>query len=313
MSPNPTLTAVICSYSLERWGDLARAVESLNQQSRQPDEVLVIVDHNDELLDRARKRFVDARVLPNVAQRGLSGARNTAVDTATSQVIAFLDDDAAADQRWAEELLLGYSKPVVLGVGGASVPRWDGGRPRWFPPEFDWVVGCSYRGMPDVDSAVRNLIGSNMSFRTDLLRRLGGFSPNLGRVGNRPDGCEETELCIRALLDRPDGVLLYRPTARVSHHVPRARSTRRYFVARCFAEGRSKALVLKHVGARMALKTERRYAARVLPRAVLSAVRAAFVNRAAADFERAAAIVLGFGLTSAGFLIGALVPAGTAD
>ena len=313
MIPAPTLTAAICSYSLSRWDDLVLAVESLGQQSRIPDELLIIVDHNDELLARARERFADARVLPNEEQRGLSGARNTAVNAATGEVIAFLDDDAAANRDWAQELLLGYSSPEVLGVGGSSIPRWDGNRPSWFPQEFDWVVGCSYRGMPEVDSAVRNLIGSNMSFRTDLLRQLGGFRSDLGRVGTRPSGCEETELCIRALLDRPDGRLIYRPAASVNHHVPRARATRRYFGARCFAEGRSKALVRRHVGAGMALKTERAYALRVLPRAMLTAVRAAAVNRSVAGIERATAILLGFCLTSAGYVMGTLLSAATAD
>ena len=79
-------------------------------------------------------------------QRGISGARNSGIAAARGAIIAFLDDDAIAAPDWLEQLLAGYSSPNVLGVGGAIEPQWQGGRPRWFPPEFDWVVGCTYLG-----------------------------------------------------------------------------------------------------------------------------------------------------------------------
>ena len=84
-------------------------------------------------------------------------------------------------------------------------PRWPERRPRWLPPEFDWVVGCSYRGLPETVSVVRNPIGASMSLRTSLALEAGGFDDAVGRVGTSPRGCEETELAIR-LTASPPGV-----------------------------------------------------------------------------------------------------------
>ena len=48
-------------------------------------------------------------------------------------------------------------------MGGRVDPDWEGGaRPRWFPAEFGWVVGCSYTGQPErlgtvLDRAARAL------------------------------------------------------------------------------------------------------------------------------------------------------------
>ena len=43
--------------------------------------------------------------------------------------------------------------PTVLGVGGAAIPAWETAAPAWWPNEFGWVVGCSYRGQPTHDVA----------------------------------------------------------------------------------------------------------------------------------------------------------------
>src|SRR6185436_17368622 len=104
-------------------------------------------------------------VVENREHRGLRGARNSGVNAATSSIVAFLDDDAEASEQWLEFLAEPYTDPDVAGVGGLTEPIWDGGRPRWFPDEFEWVVGGAYRGMPVTRRELRNLWGGNMSFR----------------------------------------------------------------------------------------------------------------------------------------------------
>ena len=90
-----------------------------------------------------------------------------------------------------------YDDPQVVATGGGIYPVWPADSPRWMPPEFYWVVGCSYRGLPDTTSVVRNPIGANMSMRTAEALAIGGFDCVIGRVGTKPRGCEETELAIR--------------------------------------------------------------------------------------------------------------------
>jgi GT2 family glycosyltransferase len=273
-------------------------------QTVQPAEVIVVIDHNARLLAAARETFAGARVVENSQRRGLSGARNTGVELARGDVLAFLDDDARAAPDWLETLLGGYTDDGVIGVGGAIWPQWAETRPAWFPCEFDWVVGCSYRGLPSTTAPVRNLIGANMSLRSRVFAGVGGFSSEIGRVEKLPAGCEETELCIRARQQWPAAVILYDPAAQVSHQVPAERASWRYFMARCFSEGRSKAVVARLVGAQAGLESERTYVRRTLPAGIARGLRGLFGRGDRAGALRAAAIAAGALLTLAGYIMG---------
>ncbi|MFI9802141.1 glycosyltransferase family 2 protein [Streptomyces sp. NPDC052302] len=300
MNTAPSLSVVVCAYTLDRWDDLRAALASLESQRRPPDEIVLVIDHCPALHRRATERLTTARVVANRERRGLSGARNTGVRTAVSDVVAFLDDDAVAEPSWTERLLSRYDDPRVAGVGGLVVPWWQSGRPAWFPPEFDWVVGCSYRGLPQEAAPVRNFIGANMSFRRERLLAAGGFRTDLGRVGTRPLGCEETELCLRITARDPGAVLLYDPTAAVRHKVPARRASWSYYRSRCYAEGLSKAVVARHSAGVTALSSERAYLRSTIPRAVRQALRPG----RPAPARTVAALSLGVGATAAGYAVG---------
>ena len=299
----PTVSVVICAYTQRRWDDLVGAVESVQSQTHPPCELFIVIDHEPTLLGRARLAFPFAKVIANVENQGLSGARNTGVLATNADVIAFLDDDAVADPRWLEHLVAAYADPLVVGVGGTVTPAWDGERPAWFPVEFDWVVGCSYRGQPEKRSVVRNLIGCNMSFRRGVFTEIGGFNHQLGRIGTEPTGCEETELCIRAGQYFPDGKVILEPDAKVVHRVTVERATWRYFRQRCLAEGRSKALLSDLVGSGAGLSSERRYMTRVLTTGVVRGLRS---KGSSNGRGQAMAIVCGFVFATVGYLGGRL-------
>lgn len=293
-----TVSVVICCYTEDRWDDLVAAVESIRGQTLPALETIVVVDHNPDLLLRARSAFPAGVVVPNKEKRGLSGARNTGVALAGGDVIAFLDDDAAASANWLETMLAAYRDPRVVGVGTTVAAHWPASRPHWFPPEFDWVVGCSYQGLPTSTAAVRNPIGAAMSFRRSVFDLVGRFSSGLGRVGTLPLGCEETEFCIRVRQALPEGMIVFEPSAAVQHRVTVSRTTTRYFVRRCFAEGVSKAAVGGRVGNDDALSAEREYVRRALPRAVLRGL------RTPGGRAQAGAVVVGLSATTLGFLCG---------
>ena len=297
----PSLSVVVCAYTLDRWDDLNKAIDSLHAQSHRPMEIIVVIDHCVDLAARARRELRGVRVIENDERRGLSGARNTGVRAAGGDIVAFLDDDAAAEPNWARELLTPYANTATLGVGGRVEPVWERGRPSWFPREFDWVVGCSYRGMPQRARTIRNFIGANMSFRRAVLDQLGGFRHDLGRVGTRPLGGEETELCIRAAHSQPGGRMLYAPDAVVRHRVPGARGTWSYFKARCYAEGLSKAAVREYSGADAALASERGYLGCTIPAALLSPLRR---GARRTGWATVAALLVGVGWTIAGYCAG---------
>ena len=94
-------------------------------------------------------------VLENKYDGHLGSARNTAAEFASGEVLAFLDDDAAAAADWLERLLAPYDDERVGAVGGTPLPVFEVRRPRWFPHEFDWVFGCAYRGLPVTRATTR--------------------------------------------------------------------------------------------------------------------------------------------------------------
>jgi GT2 family glycosyltransferase len=301
----PSISVIICTYAEARLGQLAAALQSVQDQRIPALETIVVVDHNLSLLQQVRGQWPGVVAIANHEARGLSGARNCGVVAARGEVVAFLDDDAVAAPMWLAYLRACYRDPLVAGAGGSIQPLWEEGRPAWFPREFDWVVGCTYRGMPTAPAPVRNLIGANMSFRRSLCLGAGGFRSVLGRVGASAAGCEETELCIRIGAERR-WALRYEPRSIVYHQVPVERARWRYFTRRCFAEGRSKALVAAAVGTFDGLASERAYTAKVLPRACLQGLADALLQFDASGLARSSAIIGGLGYTMAGYLSGRL-------
>jgi GT2 family glycosyltransferase len=299
------VSVVLCTYTEQRWEDLVAAVHSVRRQGLPDCEVVIVVDHNTRLEARVRREFDGIAAVANHGARGLSDARNAGIAASRGRVVAFLDDDCVATPGWLARLLALFAAPDVVAGGGAVVPRWGAPRPRWFPEEFGWVVGCSYRGLPEATTALRNLIGANMAFRRDVLDAVGGFRDGLGRVGSAPLGCEETELCLRIQARLPGVRIVYDPAAVVEHHVPAERARWRYFAARCWAEGRSKAIVARLAGRRRGLGAERHHVLHALPAGVLAGLREAAGGDPAGAW-RAAAIIAGLAITTSGYVRGAV-------
>jgi glycosyltransferase involved in cell wall biosynthesis len=277
-------------------------VASIAAQTVRALETIVVVDHNPALAARTRARWPELLVAENLDEPGVSAARNAGIECASGAVVAFIDDDAIAAPDWVESMLRVYRDQTVMAVGGAIEPLWQLGQPGWFPDEFGWVVGCGYTGLPESPTEVRNVIGTNMSFRRELFAGIGGFDSGIGQVGARSGRrCDETELCVRAGQRWPDRKIVHDPRVRVAHRVPETRSRLRYFVSRCYWEGKSKALISERVGQRAALSSELRYATRILPAGVVHGLRDAILGDRS-GLGRAAAIVTGLTATSAGFL-----------
>ncbi len=297
------ISVVICAYTEARWADLLMAVDLVRCQNAPPREIIIVVDHNPALLARVREQSADAIVIENQEPRGLSGARNSGIAIAQGALIAFLDDDAIAEPNWVDKLADCCQNPRVLGAGTLIEPLWETGRPAWFPEEFYWVVGCTYRGLPHTQAPVRNLSGGSMCLRREVFEAVGGFRTGIGRISTRPLGCEETELCIRAGQHWPQKFFLYEPQIRVQHRIPASRARWAYFRARCYAEGQSKALVTRLVGRGAGLASERIYTLKTLPQGVVRGLADALFRHDGMGLARAGAIVAGLAFTTAGYCL----------
>jgi glycosyltransferase involved in cell wall biosynthesis len=296
-----SIATVICTSSDERKELLHACLESVLAGTRLPEEIFVVVDQNPLLGAELAKSLPASVTLLRTEQPGLSEARTVGLRAATSDLVAFVDDDATVERDWLASLVQPLeTTDRVLGVGGAIVPRWESDGP-WLPEELLWLVGCTYRGHRRDPGPIRNPIGANMAFRRQELVGIGGFDPQFGKRENLY--CDETELSLR--LERAHGPrrIRYAPTARAYHFIPSGRLSLRALFVRCILEGLSKGRLHRLYGL-SSLTSERGYARGLLgeamPRLMLSALR----DRNVRALKGAGAIVVALVLTGGAFIVG---------
>ena len=233
------VSVVICTYSFDMLDAFREAVDSILNQTYEDVEIVIIVDGNQSLYDRIVDTYQSLTVHLNEENVGLSESRNRGVELATGDVIAFLDDDAVADERWVEALVSVYKKRDVVAVGGKMVGQWVAGKPVFLPEEFYWLVGVTHRGFAEPGQEVRNTFGSNISFRREVFEEIGTFDPELGRRGSLNMQSEETIFCVRMRKQFGHGVV-YNPDAIVAHKIFDYRTEPRWMLERAFWQGYSK-------------------------------------------------------------------------
>jgi glycosyltransferase involved in cell wall biosynthesis len=306
MSERMSVAVVVCAASHEREDVLRACVRSILEGSRVPNEILVVVDQNPALEASVASWLPAAVRLLRSESRGISSSRNAGLRASSSDVVAFVDDDAVVDSDWLLRLMQPFeASDEVLGAGGAVVPQWGGGR-RWLPDELLWVVGCTYLGHRDDAGPIRNPIGCNMAFRRRELTAAGSFSREFGKHGDSLNTCDETEVGLRLERVYGPGRIRFLPAARVRHFIPVTRIGWKTLVLRCASEGLSKAR-LRHVHGEMALDAERDYARGLVTRAVPRLVVRGIVRRDRQSVLGAAAILVSLVVTAGAYAGGRVV------
>jgi glycosyltransferase involved in cell wall biosynthesis len=271
-----SISVVVAAYSTERWSLLQECMASVLDQTLPPNEVVLCIDNNEELLARAQTEWRDHTavvVMPNpdvdhvadaVAHErahgsrrrfGAGSARNAGIAKTTGDIVAIIDDDARAERDWLEQLVSAYRDDKVVAVGGPPRPRYETRRPDWFPRSFDWVFGCEYRGVPTRVAPYRRLIGANMSMRRRAFDQVGGF---------QSIDFDDLDMCTRLVHAYGPDTVQWNPQARVQHYVPAARVSWDYFWRRCFFVNVEKVRAFKDMQEAASLTAELRFAGRTL-------------------------------------------------
>jgi len=231
----PLITVAICTYN--RYSLLRKLIATLADQTllRSSFEVL-IVDNTDNEADR--KAFADeVHGWPGLqvvysSPPGLSQARNVALEQCGTEYIVFIDDDALPRPEWLSSLLDVFKKSGASVVAGPIEPIWPIPQPDWLPSKYIACLAILDHGTIDRElSEYEFAYGTNMAFRVDALREIGGFKVGLGRIGSRTlisDEEIEVQLALRARGHKS----FYAAAARVSHLVHENRISRNYFRAR---------------------------------------------------------------------------------
>jgi GT2 family glycosyltransferase len=251
----PLLSIVTTSYTMNRLKDVYELLDSIETQTYRKTETIVVIERTTDLFDHV-KRYTSEKAIPqtkvvfNKGEHGLSAARNLGIKEASGEIIAFVDDDALLYPDWADEIVKTYGDSSVIGATGPSFPKWETEALAWVPEEFYWIIGGSIFNARAEVHEVRNVSGTNMSFRREAFERSGLFLTSLGAqeggggLGKQKFAGEETEFSIR--VRRKTGMrILYNPRIKVWHKVYRYRVSARFVARRAYSEGYTKAMLNK--------------------------------------------------------------------
>lgn len=223
--PKPSISVVICTRNRRK--ALKRCVDSIVNQSYQPQEIIIVDDASGRKTKEAVSEIVNnckipTKLIVNEKRMGLAASRNRGIKAAKYDIIAFLDDDCTADKNWLKELSKHYKHELVAGVGGPVIELGRKVRTKAKPRKYMYIsrsgnvvnntrVG-SAEELEKFDVKIVNFFqGGNMSYRRAVLFRLHGFDENFKGNGYR----EETDLGIRS---NRMGVQIFNPNAYTFHY-----------------------------------------------------------------------------------------------
>ncbi len=207
----PRISVVVCTYNGER--TIRDCLEGLACLEYSNHEVIVVNDGSTDNTAAIVQEY--SFRLINTENRGLSSARNTGMEAATGEIIAYTDDDARPDAHWLAYLAATFVNKKYAAVGGPNIA----------PPEDGLIADCinNAPGGPVhillSDSEAEHVPGCNLAVRRAELREIGGFDP-IYRVAG-----DDVDVCWR--LRERGWKLGFSPAAMVWHH--RRNSIRAYW------------------------------------------------------------------------------------
>jgi hypothetical protein len=124
-TPRTSLTISVNIITRNRAAQLGRVLQSLVEQERAPDQVVVVDNASTDGTAAVANSFAGRLPLTLVREErvGIPFARNTALAHSTGGIVALIDDDCVADRRWLAEIEKPFLRdPYVGAVGGLVAP-----------------------------------------------------------------------------------------------------------------------------------------------------------------------------------------------
>jgi len=156
-----SFSLIICTY--KRAESLKRLLDSVNQQSLYPDEIIVVDGSPDDLTSLLLKSdpFKNLKYFKvNSSDRGLTKQRNYGIaQSAEVDIICFLDDDIVLLPDYFSGLIASYHQVNAIGIGG------------WIEDDTKWQkVATDFR--PSKDTFVFDHYQRKLGMRHALRKRL---------------------------------------------------------------------------------------------------------------------------------------------
>lgn len=239
--PDLQISAIICTHNRDTY--LGAAIDSLLAQDFTANFEIVVVDNgsSDRTREVVEQRAADPR-LKYIFEPilGLSVARNTGAKATSADIIAYLDDDAVASPQWLQVLYSAYeNNPNIAIAGGKVTLIWppDIEPPKWISPGLAGNLGAYDLGdsIVYIEQPGSTPRGLNYSIRRSFLEDIGGFDPQLGRVGKNLLSNEELQMTEFAI--ERGWQVAYLPEALVAHNVAPERLKPSWFLNRGWWQG----------------------------------------------------------------------------
>ena len=177
----PLISVIVCTYNGS--ATIQKCLEGISNIDYPNYEVIVVNDGSkDQTADIVEAFEVK---LITTTNHGLSSARNTGMNHAAGEIIAYIDDDAWPDPHWLQYIAHAYANSDHGCIGGPNISPYDSG--------FISTCVANAPGGPvhvlETDEIAEHVPGCNMTFRKDALMKIGGFDPVYRTAGDDVDTC----------------------------------------------------------------------------------------------------------------------------
>jgi GT2 family glycosyltransferase len=180
--PAPRVSVVVCSCNGA--ATLAECLDGIAQLNYPDYETIVVDDGSTDETTAIAAARPGVRLI-STPNRGLSAARNTGLQAASGEIVAYVDDDAFPDPHWLRYVALALRDGAHAGVGGPNLPV-----------PGDGLVAESVANAPGgpvhvllSDTVAEHIPGCNMAFRRDRLLAIDGFDERFRVAGDDVDVC----------------------------------------------------------------------------------------------------------------------------
>ena len=188
----PLVSVVIPTYN--RAATLGRAIRSALDQDYAPLEIVVVDDCSRDDTITILTEFGDSiRVLRHQNNCGASTSRNTGIDGARGEYIAFLDsDDYWRNDKTSRQMAFMREHKFAMSCTGFSSVYQQGSRPLRKKRPYGYRLSVQ-----DIVWGIYVAPGTTLIAERRLLRAIGGYDTSLARL-------EDWDLLLKAALAVPD-------------------------------------------------------------------------------------------------------------
>jgi GT2 family glycosyltransferase len=181
----PKISVVVCTFNGSK--TIGKNLEALSKLQYPNYEAIVVNDGSNDITEAVVRQYVHKYGfrLITTENRGLSNARNTGLESATGEIVAYIDDDAYPDPQWLTYLANEFRRTNHVGIGGPNIT-----------PEGNGPIAECVSNSPGnpvhvltSDTEAEHIAGCNMAFRKSVLKEVGGFDPQFKIAGDDVDIC----------------------------------------------------------------------------------------------------------------------------